>query len=99
MCVREHPGHNMSRCQPTNECTIDRNRRKSCQACRLRRCYEVGMMKGGEHTHTHTHTPTHTHTTDTHTHTLTHTHSHTHTDTHKCAHTTFPTFRGLCIYW
>ncbi|XP_042563233.1 estrogen receptor-like isoform X1 [Clupea harengus] len=33
-------------CPATNQCTIDRNRRKSCQACRLRRCYEVGMMKG-----------------------------------------------------
>uniref|UniRef100_A0A4W6C9P3 Estrogen receptor 2b n=1 Tax=Lates calcarifer TaxID=8187 RepID=A0A4W6C9P3_LATCA len=32
---------------PTNQCTIDKNRRKSCQACRLRKCYEVGMMKCG----------------------------------------------------
>ncbi|OBS80043.1 hypothetical protein A6R68_21755, partial [Neotoma lepida] len=34
-------------CPATNQCTIDKNRRKSCQACRLRKCYEVGMMKGG----------------------------------------------------
>lgn len=36
-------------CPATNQCTIDKNRRKSCQACRLRKCYEVGMMKGGEY--------------------------------------------------
>lgn len=40
-------GHNDYMCPATNQCTIDRNRRKSCQACRLRKCYEVGMMKGG----------------------------------------------------
>nr|WGC88972.1 estrogen receptor 1 [Osteobrama belangeri] len=40
-------GHNDYVCPATNQCTIDRNRRKSCQACRLRKCYEVGMMKGG----------------------------------------------------
>ncbi|KAG8011394.1 Estrogen receptor gamma, partial [Nibea albiflora] len=34
-------------CPATNECTIDKNRRKSCQACRLRKCYEVGMTKCG----------------------------------------------------
>ncbi|XP_061756519.1 estrogen receptor isoform X2 [Nerophis ophidion] len=39
--------HNDYVCPATNQCTIDRNRRKSCQACRLRKCYEVGMMKGG----------------------------------------------------
>ncbi|KPP79245.1 estrogen receptor alpha-like [Scleropages formosus] len=39
-------GHNDYMCPATNQCTIDRNRRKSCQACRLRKCCEVGMMKG-----------------------------------------------------
>nr|AUR44959.1 estrogen receptor b1 [Scatophagus argus] len=34
-------------CPATNQCTIDKNRRKSCQACRLRKCYEVGMTKCG----------------------------------------------------
>ena len=33
-------------CPATNTCTIDKHRRKSCQACRLRKCYEVGMNKG-----------------------------------------------------
>ncbi|VDI74939.1 estrogen receptor alpha [Mytilus galloprovincialis] len=33
-------------CPATNSCTIDKHRRKSCQACRLRKCYEVGMNKG-----------------------------------------------------
>ncbi|XP_029705636.1 estrogen receptor 2a isoform X2 [Takifugu rubripes] len=34
-------------CPATNQCTIDKNRRKSCQSCRLRKCYEVGMTKCG----------------------------------------------------
>nr|BAC66480.2 estrogen receptor [Reishia clavigera] len=35
-------------CPATNNCTIDKHRRKSCQACRLRKCYEVGMNKGSQ---------------------------------------------------
>ncbi|XP_061677290.1 estrogen receptor 2b [Syngnathoides biaculeatus] len=44
---RSIQGHNDYICPATNQCTIDKNRRKSCQACRLRKCYEVGMMKFG----------------------------------------------------
>ncbi|XP_045575385.1 estrogen receptor isoform X1 [Salmo salar] len=44
---RSIQGHNDYMCPATNQCTMDRNRRKSCQACRLRKCYEVGMVKGG----------------------------------------------------
>ncbi|XP_034018468.1 estrogen receptor [Thalassophryne amazonica] len=44
---RSIQGHNDYMCPATNQCTIDKNRRKSCQACRLRKCYKVGMMKGG----------------------------------------------------
>ncbi|KAM6961280.1 estrogen receptor 2b [Aplochiton taeniatus] len=44
---RSIQGHNDYICPATNQCTIDKNRRKSCQACRLRTCYEVGMMKCG----------------------------------------------------
>ncbi|XP_045916277.1 estrogen receptor 2a [Micropterus dolomieu] len=39
--------HNDYICPATNQCTIDKNRRKSCQACRLRKCNEVGMTKFG----------------------------------------------------
>ncbi|XP_067848212.1 estrogen receptor beta-like [Heptranchias perlo] len=42
---RSIQGHNAYICPATNQCTIDKNRRKSCQACRLRKCYEVGMMR------------------------------------------------------
>ncbi|KAJ8269985.1 hypothetical protein GJAV_G00108980 [Gymnothorax javanicus] len=42
---RSIQGHNDYICPATNQCTIDKNRRKSCQACRLRKCFEVGMMK------------------------------------------------------
>ncbi|KAM9148399.1 estrogen receptor beta [Pangshura tecta] len=44
---RSIQGHNDYICPATNQCTIDKNRRKSCQACRLRKCCEVGMMKCG----------------------------------------------------
>ncbi|XP_028252473.1 estrogen receptor 2a isoform X2 [Parambassis ranga] len=44
---RSLQGHSDYICPATNQCTIDKNRRKSCQACRLRRCYEVGMTKCG----------------------------------------------------
>lgn len=33
-------------CPATNSCTIDKQRRKSCQSCRLRKCFAVGMIKG-----------------------------------------------------
>nr|ALQ81851.1 estrogen receptor [Perinereis aibuhitensis] len=35
-------------CPATNNCTIDKHRRKSCQACRFRKCLDVGMMKRRE---------------------------------------------------
>nr|QCI03097.1 estrogen receptor [Eisenia fetida] len=33
-------------CPADNNCTINRLRKKSCQACRLRKCYEYGMSPG-----------------------------------------------------
>ena len=33
-------------CPATNSCTIDKQRRKSCQSCRLKKCFAVGMIKG-----------------------------------------------------
>ena len=35
-------------CPATNNCTIDKHRRKSCQACRLKKCLTVGMSKSSE---------------------------------------------------
>uniref|UniRef100_A0A4W3H6P8 Steroid hormone receptor ERR2-like n=1 Tax=Callorhinchus milii TaxID=7868 RepID=A0A4W3H6P8_CALMI len=35
-------------CPATNECEITKRRRKSCQACRFRKCLKVGMLKEGE---------------------------------------------------
>ena len=32
-------------CPATNTCTIDKQRRKSCQSCRLMKCFQVGMTK------------------------------------------------------
>lgn len=32
-------------CPATNTCTIDKQRRKSCQSCRLSKCFSVGMTK------------------------------------------------------
>lgn len=32
-------------CAATNNCTIDRLRRKNCPACRLRKCLAVGMRR------------------------------------------------------
>ncbi|XP_029568437.1 estrogen receptor beta-like [Salmo trutta] len=40
-------GHNDYICPRTNQCTIDKNLRKRCKSCRLRKCYEVGMKKCG----------------------------------------------------
>uniref|UniRef100_A0A674D4I0 Estrogen receptor 2b n=1 Tax=Salmo trutta TaxID=8032 RepID=A0A674D4I0_SALTR len=46
---RSIQGHNDYICPGTNQCTIDKNLRKRCQSCRLRKCYEVGMKKCGRH--------------------------------------------------
>jgi estrogen receptor beta len=35
-------------CPATNTCTIDKQRRKSCQSCRLKKCFSVGMTKGSK---------------------------------------------------
>jgi hypothetical protein len=32
-------------CPAVNTCTIDKQRRKSCQSCRLMKCFNVGMTK------------------------------------------------------
>ncbi|XP_056622133.1 progesterone receptor isoform X1 [Triplophysa dalaica] len=40
-------GHHNYLCAGRNDCTIDKIRRKNCPACRLRKCYQAGMMLGG----------------------------------------------------
>ena len=40
-------------CPATNTCTIDKQRRKSCQSCRLKKCFAVGMTKASKWSYLH----------------------------------------------
>lgn len=34
-------------CPASNECEINKRRRKACQACRFRKCLRMGMLREG----------------------------------------------------
>ena len=34
-------------CPATNDCEINKRRRKACQACRFQKCLKMGMLKEG----------------------------------------------------
>uniref|UniRef100_A0A8C1TT33 Progesterone receptor n=1 Tax=Cyprinus carpio TaxID=7962 RepID=A0A8C1TT33_CYPCA len=40
-------GHHNYLCAGRNDCIVDKIRRKNCPSCRLRKCYQAGMMLGG----------------------------------------------------
>ncbi|XP_072313090.1 progesterone receptor-like [Eucyclogobius newberryi] len=40
-------GHHSYLCAGRNDCIVDKIRRKNCPACRLRKCYQAGMVLGG----------------------------------------------------
>lgn len=40
-------GHHNYLCAGRNDCIVDKIRRKNCPACRVRKCYQAGMMLGG----------------------------------------------------
>ncbi|XP_078452084.1 estrogen receptor beta-like isoform X1 [Lampetra planeri] len=52
---RSVQGKNNFVCPATNHCTIDKTRRRRCQACRLRKCYEAGMIRDDRKGHWRSH--------------------------------------------
>ncbi|XP_036393580.1 progesterone receptor-like [Megalops cyprinoides] len=40
-------GHPNYLCAGRNDCIVDKIRRKNCPSCRLRKCYQAGMILGG----------------------------------------------------
>ncbi|XP_072332474.1 progesterone receptor-like isoform X3 [Scyliorhinus torazame] len=50
LCLNQQvycPGQHKYLCAGRNDCIIDKIRRKNCPACRLRKCYQAGMVLGG----------------------------------------------------
>ena len=47
ICISFFSGNIDYTCPSSNDCEINKRRRKACQACRFQKCLKTGMLKEG----------------------------------------------------